>query len=98
MRRVISRSPGGGPSPTATIRSPSTSRWRRARWRSPRCLKDGCDDPLVAGAATEVPGEALAHVLLGRLGDAAQQVPGGDEQPRGAEPALHGTRLEEGGL
>ena len=70
-------------------------RWRRARWRSSRCLQDRRDDPLVAGAAAEVPGQALADVLLARLGHAAQQVAGRDEQARGAEPALHGTRLEE---
>ncbi len=39
-----------------------------------RGVEDGLDDVLVAGAATEVAGDEVAHLGLGGIGDLAQEV------------------------
>ena len=50
---------------------------------------DGVEDLRVAGAAAEVAGERLAHLVVARVRDAVEQVGGGDDEPRRAEAALH---------
>ena len=53
------------------------------------------EDLLVAGAAAEVAGERLADLVVRRARRVVEQVDGGDDQARRAEPALHGSGGEE---
>ena len=56
---------------------------------------DRVHDRLVARAPAQVPGQRLPDLRVRRTGAAVEQVVGGDDQPRGAEAALHGAALEE---
>src|SRR5918998_4328486 len=83
-------------------------RRRRSRRRSPRSRAarrsrrplgreaNGVEDLLVSGAAAEVAREGLPYLRVGGVRVAAEQVVGGDYEPRGAEAALHPSRLDEG--
>src|SRR5680860_539073 len=78
---------------------------RRTPWRRPPPaelvpalplhLVDRLEDPPVAGAPAQVAADRLADLQLVRVRDAVQQIVDGDDQPRDAESALHGTGVEE---
>src|ERR687893_2843156 len=53
------------------------------------------DDVLVAGAAAEVALDALADLVLARVGVVVHQVDRGHDHPGGAEPALQAVHLVE---
>src|SRR4051794_27506600 len=57
---------------------------------------DRADDPLVAGAPAEVPGERLADLRFARRVLVPDQVVGGEQDARGAEPALQTVVVPEG--
>src|SRR5215212_3273803 len=59
---------------------------------------EGGEDPAIAGAAAEVPGDGLAQRQLVSVWPAVQQVVHGDDHPRDAEAALDGALLDEGPL
>src|SRR5579875_588071 len=46
------------------------------------------DDVFVAGAAADIAAQSLADLGVGRLGDAAEEVDGAHDHPRGTIPAL----------
>src|SRR5262249_21282647 len=52
-------------------------------------------DLVVAGAAAEIAGQPVAHLGLGGAGVPLEQGPPGDEEARGADPALQRGVLEE---
>ncbi len=52
-------------------------------------------DPAVAGAPAEVPGDRLAHFELARIGAAREQVVHGHHESGRAEAALHGAGGDE---
>src|SRR4051794_31812108 len=56
-----------------------------------RCGPNRVEDLLVAGAAAEVARESLADLVIRRARRVIEQVDGGDDQARRAEPALHGS-------
>src|SRR6188768_234932 len=62
---------------------------------SPGGLVDGVEDLRVARAPAEVPGERLADLVVARIRDAAQEIGGGDDEARRAEPTLDRSRLGE---
>ena len=57
---------------------------------------DGVEDLLIAGAAAEVARERLADLVVARIRAAGEQVRRRDDEPRRAEAALDGARLDEG--
>ncbi len=61
-------------------------------------LLHGVDDPSIARTAAHVAGELLTDLGVRRRGRPLEQVVDRHDQPRGAEPALHGARLDEGPL
>ena len=71
-------------------------RLRSANWRGRRPAPP--DDRLVAGAAADVAGERLDHVLAGRVRRVVEQRLGGHDHARRAEAALRGEAVEEGAL
>ena len=66
-------------------------RFRRAAARVAHRLQD----PAVAGAPAEVPGDRLAHFELARIGTAREQVVHGHHESGRAEAALHGAGGDE---
>src|SRR4051812_16156757 len=60
--------------------------------------EDGIDDRLVAGAAADVAGDAVDHLLPCRLRIVVEQRLGRHQHPRRAIAALRGKVLHEGGL
>jgi hypothetical protein len=59
-------------------------------------VEHGLDDPLVARAPAQVPGQRLAHLALGRVGAIPQERLGGEQEAGRAEPALQRVALVEG--
>src|SRR3954468_831253 len=59
---------------------------------------DGVDDPLVAGAAAQVPGECLADLLVGGFGVLRQERGHRDDESGGAETALQPVMLRKRSL
>src|SRR5262249_17469872 len=53
------------------------------------------EDLLVAGAAAEIPRQRLADLVVGRIRRPAEERRGRDDEPGGAEAALHGAGLDE---
>ena len=60
--------------------------------------EDGVDDRLVAGAAADVAGDRVDHVVAARVGIGVEQGLGGDDHAGGAEAALGGEAVGEGAL
>src|SRR5262249_27492464 len=58
----------------------------------------GIEQLLVARAPAQVARQRLADLGVARTRASPQQVVAGDDQPGGAEPALHATRLDERAL
>ena len=67
----------------------------RLRHRARRRGAHGVEDLRVPGAAAEVAGERLADLVVRRMRAAPQEVGGRDDEPRRAEAALHGARVDE---
>src|SRR5258705_9548274 len=63
-----------------------------------RGIQDGVDDRLVAGAAADIAGDGLGHVLARRRRNAVEQRLGRHQHARGAEAALGREVLHEGFL
>src|SRR5262245_8138127 len=63
-----------------------------------RDIQNGVDDRLVAGAATNIAGDGLGHVLARRCRVALEQRLGRHQHARGAEAALGREVLHEGFL
>ena len=56
---------------------------------------DGVEDLLVPRAAAEVSGQRLADLVVGRIGNPAEELGRRDDESRSAEAALDGTRVGE---
>ncbi len=56
------------------------------------------EDLLIPRATTEISRERLADLVIGRVGNASEQIVGRDHEPGRAEAALHRSRLGEGRL
>src|SRR4051794_32874192 len=59
---------------------------------------DPFEDLVIAGAAAEVAGERLAHLVAARGGVRGEERLGGHQDPRRAVAALGGAEVGEGGL
>ena len=68
------------------------------RARSAAADKHRVDDRLVAGAAADVAGDRLDHVVAARIGIGVEQRLGGDDHAGRAEAALGGEAVGEGAL
>src|SRR5262245_28232622 len=62
------------------------------------CRLDRPQDPLVAGAAAEVAGQALSYLLLGRIRVVAEERGDRHDEPGRAEAALEPVIVAERGL
>src|SRR5205085_2004033 len=89
-----SRAGSAGPRPAGPSRRRAW--WSSALARDLRRAEHRPHDVDVAGAATQVAGDHLPRLLLGRVGVVAE--PGGDggQEARGAEAALEAVALGEG--
>src|ERR1051326_1539812 len=61
-----------------------------------RCGLDGIDDVLIAGAAADIAFDAVADLVVSRIGIALDDLFGGHDHARSAEAALGGVLVPEG--
>src|SRR5688572_27584313 len=94
-RQEIRKPTGCGPWVTAS--SSATSPTGRSPWASDSrfSIEDGANDFVVAGAAAQVAGQPVAHLVFGGIWVLVEQRLGRHDETRGADTALQGRVFEK---